>query len=75
MEYHFGIMRDMTLHEYLAANSIAEAAFAARLGVSQVTVHRYVKGDRFPDKQTILKIEELTDKAVKPADWYAERAA
>ncbi|MGN6772509.1 MAG: helix-turn-helix domain-containing protein [Rhizobiaceae bacterium] len=70
----------MTLAEYLNSQKMTEAAFADRLNVSQVTVHRYVKGQRFPDRDMILRISELTGARVAPADWFAaapkpERAA
>jgi len=65
----------MTLTDYLETTGTTETAFAAALGVSQVTVHRYVKGKRFPDKDTILRVEVLTKGAVRPADWFAPNAA
>lgn len=61
----------MTLAQYLHSKEMTEAAFAAHLNVSQVTVHRYIKGQRFPDRETILRISELTDGRVSPADWFA----
>lgn len=61
----------MTLEKFLHDHQITEAAFAAQLGVSQVTVHRYVKGQRFPDKDTILRIERITEGKVPPAAWFA----
>lgn len=61
----------MTLSEYLSTTETSASAFAAKLGVSQVTVHRYVTGKRFPDKDTILRIEKLTDDRVRPADWFS----
>lgn len=64
------MLRGMTLEEFLAAEKLSEAAFAGRLGVSQVTIHRYVKKQRFPDRETILRIESVTDRKVKPADWF-----
>lgn len=60
----------MTLAEYLTTTGTSASAFAAKLGVSQVTVHRYITEKRFPDKDTILKIEKLTDERVRPADWF-----
>lgn len=68
------LRRMATLAKYLDSAGMTEAAFAAKLGVSQVTINRYVKGKRFPDRDTILRIEELTGGAVKPADWFASSA-
>lgn len=62
----------MTLAEYLTTTGTSASAFAAKLGVSQVTVHRYITEKRFPDKDTILKIEKLTDERVRPADWFRQ---
>lgn len=64
----------MTLSDYLSRMEMTETAFAAKLGVAQVTVNRYVRGARFPDRDTILKIERATDGRVAPADWYKEAA-
>lgn len=61
----------MTLDEYLRTAELSHSAFAERLGVAQVTVHRWVKGKRFPDKDTILRIEDATGQMVRPADWFA----
>lgn len=65
------VLLGMTLAQYLQSREMTEAAFAAGLNVSQVTVHRYIKGQRFPDREMILRISELTGKAVAPADWFA----
>lgn len=65
----------MTLSDYLSTTKTTETAFAAALGVSQVTVHRYIKGKRFPDKDTILRIEELTHGGVRPSDWFLPNRA
>jgi transcriptional regulator with XRE-family HTH domain len=65
--------RGMTLSEYLTTTGTSASAFAAKLGVSQVTVHRYITEKRFPDKETILKIEKLTDDRVRPADWFSPK--
>lgn len=65
----------MTLADYLRNTGLTHSAFAAKLGVSQVTVYRWVTGRRFPDHKMILKVEEATNRKVKPADWFKERAA
>jgi transcriptional regulator with XRE-family HTH domain len=68
----------MLLKTYLQNNKITETAFAARLGVSQVTINRYVLGKRFPSPDMIRRIAVETRGKVKVADWYAwadEKAA
>lgn len=65
----------MTLSDYLRNSGLTHSAFAEKLGVSQVTVHRWATGKRFPDKETILRIEEATARKVKPADWFRQGTA
>lgn len=65
----------MTLAEYLRTAELTHKAFADKLGVSQVTVHRWIKGRRFPDRQMILKIEDATANTVRPADWFRQETA
>jgi transcriptional regulator with XRE-family HTH domain len=62
----------MTLDEYLKQSGLSQAAFGARVGLPQATISRYVSGTRFPDKETVRRIEAATDGAVMPADWYGE---
>jgi transcriptional regulator with XRE-family HTH domain len=69
------MMIDMTLSEYLHTADLTHSAFAEKLGVSQVTVHRWVNGKRFPDRDTILRIENVTGRMVRPADWFREETA
>lgn len=69
------MMPIMTLAEYLRTADLTHSAFAEKLGVSQVTVHRWVNGKRFPDKETILKIEDVTGRMVRPADWFRQETA
>lgn len=61
----------MTLDEFFKTSTTSKADLAAELQVSQVTVNRWINGTRFPDKWTILRIEELTGGRVHPADWFA----
>lgn len=65
----------MKLTQYLTDNGISETAFAERIGCGQATINRYINGKRFPEREMILKIEEATDGAVSPADWYAPAVA
>jgi transcriptional regulator with XRE-family HTH domain len=61
----------MTLAEFFETSTITKADFAAKLGVSPVTITRYLNDTRFPDKETILRIDSLTGGRVRPADWFA----
>ncbi len=63
----------MTLKEFIKAQDpkLSHAAFGERVGVTQATINRYVRGDRFPSPDMIRKIETATDGKVTVADWYA----
>lgn len=62
----------MRLKQYLDANGISQAAFARMIGTSQVTVSRYIKGQRFPHPTTIAKIFKATKGKVSVRDWYEQ---
>jgi transcriptional regulator with XRE-family HTH domain len=60
----------MKLKEYLSTKKIKHTDFAADLGVSQVTVTRYVNGERKPSLSMALKIEDITKRKVRVSDWF-----
>lgn len=64
----------MTLKEYIDAQTpkLSHAAFGAKIGVTQATINRYVRGDRFPSPEMIRKIHDATDGNVKVSDWYLQ---
>lgn len=62
----------MRLKQYLDNNGISGAEFARMIGTSQVTVHRYTKGLRFPYPETIAKIHKATKGKVTVRDWYEQ---
>ncbi|TIU66266.1 MAG: helix-turn-helix transcriptional regulator [Mesorhizobium sp.] len=64
----------MKLAQYLSDNKITQLVFAEKVGVSQVTINRYVKGERFPDFEMIEKIFQASDKQVTVTDWYQQAA-
>ena len=65
----------MTLDEFFKTEAVSRADFAASLQKSPVTVTRWLNGTRFPDRETILLIEEKTRGLVRPADWFVREAA
>lgn len=65
----------MTLEKYLATVEKSEAAFARELGVSQVTINRYVRNERYPDPTMIARIEAATGRKVGVQDWYSQARA
>ena len=64
----------MTLDRFLASQEITRAAFAARIGVSRVTLQRYLAGDRFPRPDVLRRIATVTEGAVTANDFIASRA-
>ena len=65
----------MKLADYLAKTGLKETAFAQALKVSQVTINRYVRNERFPDPEMIDRIFKATGKQVTVADWHQQAAA
>ena len=60
----------MILKEYLKFCGVTNKDFAKRIGISPVSLSRYISGERLPEKEIILKISSLTDGAVNPDDFY-----
>jgi transcriptional regulator with XRE-family HTH domain len=65
----------MTLEEFLKspATTMTKADLATALNVSVITVNRWLNDTRFPEREMILKVEEVTNGRVQPADWYVAK--
>ncbi len=61
----------MKLAQYLHTKGISQAAFAAKIGVTQVAVNRYAQDKRSPSLNMIWAIEKETKGAVSVKDWPA----
>lgn len=59
----------MKLSEYLAANHITYTAFAKATGYDIETVRRWAIGKRFPGREPMEKIREVTGGQVQPNDF------
>jgi len=59
----------MTLSDYLVDRKITHAAFAEKIGTSQVAVTRYANGARIPRPAVMSRIERETGGAVSPNDF------
>jgi len=59
----------MKLDAFLAAQAMTQAAFAARIGVSGPTVHRWIAGKARPDWKALGAIERETKGAVTYRDF------
>lgn len=59
----------MLLSDYLAENELSDAAFARLIGVERQTVGRYQTGDRFPERDILLRIFKATSGKVTANDF------
>jgi hypothetical protein len=59
-----------TLAKYLTQNGLTVAAFARRLGLPKMTVHRHAKGEAIPRPATMEMYRKATNGQVTPADFY-----
>lgn len=59
----------MKLDQYLDENDISRADFAKSIGVSEVSVTRYIGGTRMPRPTVQTRIFERTKGAVTPNDF------
>lgn len=64
----------MTLAEFLSANGLSHSAFAEKVGVSQVAITRYARGQRTPRPPVLARIREETRGAVTADDFMADPA-
>lgn len=60
------------LQLYLHNHKISQANFAINLKVTRDAISKYIRGERFPRPEIILKIEKATDGYVRPSDWYVD---
>lgn len=61
-----------TLSAYLQQNNVSYEAFAARLGVSAMSVSRWARGQNFPRKETLQRIKQETGGLVTPDSFLKE---
>lgn len=59
----------MKLADYLETVGETHEAFAARIGVSQVTITRYINGRRLPRPHVLTRIVSATKGAVTANDF------
>ena len=64
----------MKLADFLRQARMTETAFGLRLGVTQATVKRWVRNERFPSPVTIERVATETRNQVAAADWHAQAA-
>lgn len=63
----------MQLRDYLTSKDVTPAQFADRIGVSLVTVNRYLAGTRRPEWHVLGRIVKATDGLVTANDFLADQ--
>lgn len=59
----------MKLKDWLKANKVSQAALAAKVGITQVTISRICKGG-YPGAETMYRIALATGGDVQPNDFF-----
>lgn len=62
------------LTAYLSQDGVTQKSLAAKIGCSQVAVHRYASGVRFPNITVARLINEATGASVPFELWQQEAA-
>jgi len=62
----------VNIRSFLKLYNISNIEFSKRLGISNVSLSRYINGHRFPEKKILKKIFELTDGLVDANDFYLD---
>jgi hypothetical protein len=62
------------LARYLKETKVKPINFADIIGVDRSTISRILSGARIPRRETIQKIEAVTNGAVTPSDFFTEAA-
>ena len=63
----------MKLQDYLRFRRIKNKTFAKLLNISPVSLSRYISGERFPEKEILIKIHNLTEGLVCPNDFCLQK--
>jgi DNA-binding XRE family transcriptional regulator len=62
----------MKLGQWMQTKGLTEAAFAAKVGVSQATINRIRRGVNFPAWPLAMAIAVVTEGRVKPNDFLPD---
>ena len=60
----------MKLKSYLKLFEISNIDFSKKIGISSVSLSRYISGERLPEKKILNKIFKLTDGLVDANDFF-----
>ena len=59
----------MTLKDYLTKHKLSPGEFGKLIGRARQSVHRYIHGERFPDRATLEQIAQITGGKVTANDF------
>lgn len=62
----------MKIKDYLKFYGVSNLDFSKKLGISNVSLSRYISGERLPEKKVLKKIYQVTDGLVDANDFYLE---
>lgn len=65
----------MKLEAFLYKSGMSRADFAQLVGVSEVSICRYILNSRMPKREVLFKIAEVTNGAVTPNDFVPQPEA
>lgn len=60
----------MTLKEYIIKNKLTRENAALLFGVQRMTIYNWLNGVSIPTRRTMAKINEITNGAVAPKNWF-----
>ena len=63
--------RAMQLKRYLSKSGEDPGVFSEKVGVTIYAMRKWLRGERIPRPETIMKIKKATDGLVTAEDWIA----
>jgi len=65
----------MTLQEFIKETGITQRELAQACGLSPAAICRIIKGQRFPNPETLYRIHQFTDGKVGADDFFRQRVS
>ena len=62
----------MKLSEWRKSADLTIVQLAAAVGVSDMSIGRYERGEHIPQREIMARIVKITDGAVRSTDFYEE---